>query len=192
MLETPDRQLLLKLARECITARLEERDPVLPAPVPAVLTRCGAFVTLHAVSGKTRALRGCIGHIVPQRPLYVAVLENARNAALRDPRFDPVQPAELPGIEIEVSVLTEPRPLAYASPDELLGKLRPGIDGVVLHLEGRMATFLPQVWEQIPDKTQFLSQLSVKAGCEPDAWREPSTCVSLYQVEPFSEPPVVP
>jgi len=143
----------------------------------------GCFVTL-TVNG---ALRGCIGHIVPQESLYQAVADNTRNAARRDPRFEPVQPDEVDRIRIEVSVLTQPQPLRFASPEELLGKLKPYEDGVVLRIGSSGATFLPQVWAQIPEKVEFLNQLSRKAGCAPSAWRGGETSVSIYHVESFEE-----
>jgi len=136
---------------------------------------------------KRGQLRGCIGHIFPQEELYRAVMDNARNAALRDPRFTPVQPDELDKIEIEVSVLTVPEPLAFSSPDDLLNKLRPHRDGVVLQIGGRGATYLPQVWEQIPDKVHFMDSLAEKAGLAPDAWRGRDTKVLIYHVEAFKE-----
>ena len=133
------------------------------------------------------ALRGCIGHIHPQESLYKAVMDNAGSAALRDPRFLPVRPDEVDKIKIEISVLTEPKPLEFSSPEDLLSKLRPYEDGVVLRIGPAMATFLPQVWAQIPDKVQFLSHLSQKAGCEPSAWRGKDASVSIYHVESFEE-----
>ncbi len=143
----------------------------------------GCFVTLT----ENGALRGCIGHILPQLPLYRAVIENAQSAATRDYHFQPVKPGELDKLEIEVSVLTAPQPLTFSSPDDLLAKLRPHRDGVVLQVNGRGATYLPQVWEQIPDKVMFLNTLSEKAGCPPDAWRQPGTVVNIYHVEAFKE-----
>jgi AmmeMemoRadiSam system protein A len=136
---------------------------------------------------KSGQLRGCIGNIVPAGPLYERVVENARSAALRDPRFPPVTADEVPTLHIEISVLTEPKPLPFASPDELLARLKPHWDGVVLKIGDRGATLLPQVWEQLPDKTQFLGHLSAKAGCAPDAWRGKDVSVSTYHVESFEE-----
>ena len=108
-------------------------------------------------------LRGCIGYILPQEALYQAVVDNARNAATRDPRFQPVRPDEVNKIKIEISVLTEPQPLSFNSPEDLLNKLEPGEDGVVLQIGPRQATYLPQVWEQLPDKVQFLNNLARKS-----------------------------
>ena len=120
-------------------------------------------------------------------PLHQAVADNARNAALRDPRFPAVEPGELDKIRIEISVLTEPQPLAFSSPEDLLSKLHPNEDGVLLHIGPRTATFLPQVWAQLPDKVEFLNHLSQKAGCESSAWRGKDVSVSIYHVECFEE-----
>ena len=126
------------------------------------------FVTLK----KDHQLRGCIGTVFPRQPLCEAVIRAGRSAAIEDHRFPPVKPEELGEIEIEVSVLTLPSRLKFTSPDELLAKLRPGVDGVVLRVGGNQGLFLPQVWEQLPDKQQFLSRLAEeKAGLEPAAWK---------------------
>jgi AmmeMemoRadiSam system protein A len=181
-----ERKLLLNLARrtvkEVVTAnRLPAVDP---KTFPAKFAEPkGCFVTLT----ENGALRGCIGHIMPQVPLYQAVMDNAQSAATRDHRFQPVRPDELDKLEVEVSVLTVPQPLAFSSPDDLLAKLKPHRDGVVLQVNGRGSTYLPQVWEQIPDKVMFLNTLSEKAGCAPDAWRGPGTAVAIYHVEAFKE-----
>ena len=114
-------------------------------------------------------------------------MDNARNAATRDPRFPPVQPDEAGKIKIEISVLTEPQPLRFSSPEDLLDKLQPGEDGVVLKIGSQGATFLPQVWEQLPDKVEFLDHLAQKAGCAPDDWRGKDVKVSIYHVEAFKE-----
>jgi len=133
-------------------------------------------------------LRGCIGNILPRESLWRAVVDNTRNAAIHDPRFQPVRPDEVNKIKIEISVLTTPQPLSFKSPDDLLSKLKPGDDGVVLRIGSAGATFLPQVWEQLPDKVQFLSQLAQKAGCAPGDWRGANVNVSIYHVEAFHEP----
>ena len=143
----------------------------------------GCFVTLEIDD----RLRGCIGHIIPREPLYEAVVHNARNAATRDMRFSPVTPEELDRIEVEVSVLTVPEPLAFDSPEQLLSSLEPHRDGLVLSVGLRRATFLPQVWEKLPDKRTFLQHLSTKAGLGPDGWRSPEATVSVYHVEAFTE-----
>jgi len=181
-----DRRFLLELARRTVrevvaTGRLPEVPPAGLAPELTAPRGCFVTLTKHGI------LRGCIGSLEAGAPLVQGVIENARNAAVRDPRFDPVAASELPGIAIEISVLTEPRPLAFDSADDLLRKLRPGIDGVVLQIGRRGATYLPQVWEQIPDPVEFLNTLAEKAGCPPAAWRGPGVTVFTYQVEAFKE-----
>ncbi len=181
-----ERQQLLALARRALEASVSTGK--LPAleledfPPKFALPK-GSFVTLT----KHGQLRGCIGNITPRQPLYQAIMENARAAALNDYRFEPVKPAELGDLEIEVSVLTEPRSLSFTSPDDLLSKLRPNVDGVILKMGFHSATFLPQVWEKIPDKAAFLDQLALKAGAARGAWRESGTKVEVYQVEAFEE-----
>lgn len=181
-----ERTRLLDLARQTlreVTAggRLPTVDPA--RLEPRLLEPRGCFVTLT----RHGALRGCIGNLEPQGPLYRAVLDNARSAAIRDPRFPPVKTDEVDSLEIEISILTKPEPLAFDSPEDLLAKLAPHRDGVVLQLGSRTATFLPQVWEQIADKTRFLEALSQKAGADRDAWRRPDTRVLTYRVEAFHE-----
>jgi len=181
-----DARRLLELARTALrevtaTGRLPQVDP---ATLSAALRADGAcFVTLT----KSGELRGCIGHLVAQMPLYQAVLDNTRNAARRDPRFPPVRTNELDQIRIEISVLTPPEPLAFSSPEDLLAKLVPGRDGVILKIGGRQATFLPQVWEQLPDKAEFLDHLSRKAGLPGSAWRGRDVQVLTYRVDAFHE-----
>jgi len=185
---TPDeRKFLLDLARK--TLKSATAGSAMPKPKSdAVLSRLkeakGCFVTLTEAG----QLRGCIGNILPAGPLHEAVMENARSAALRDSRFAPVTPDEVDKIHIEISVLTEPQLLKFTLPEDLLAKLQPHNDGVVLKIGPRGATFLPQVWEQLPDKAEFLNHLAQKAGCEPSAWRGKDVSVSIYHVEAFEEP----
>jgi AmmeMemoRadiSam system protein A len=181
-----ERKFLLELARKTVAnvAAGGSLPEVAAKDVPSKLgEKKACFVTLT----KSGTLRGCIGHLTAMAPLHQAVVDNARNAALRDPRFPPVQPDELDQLKIEISVLTEPQPLPFSSPDDLLSKLHPNEDGVLLHIGSRTATFLPQVWAQIPDKVEFLNHLSQKAGCEPSAWRGKDVSVSIYHVECFEE-----
>ncbi len=182
--DAPDRAFLLGLARKSLARAVTNAEPPdLKEVSPKFSAKRACFVTLT----KGGELRGCIGHILPQVPLWQAVVDNARNAALRDPRFPPVQPKELADLKIEISVLTEPQPLAFNSPEDLLSKLQPYADGVLLRMGIRTATFLPQVWAQVPDKVEFLNHLAQKAGCSASAWREPGTSVSIYHVECFEE-----
>lgn len=186
LLTPSERGLVLRLARRAVesavrTGRLPDINPTeLP---PALLAMRACFVTLT----REGQLRGCIGHLKARMPLYQAVLENARAAALEDYRFEPVRPSELEDLRIEVSVLTPPRPLAYKTPEELLQGLRPGVDGVILEIGSFTATFLPQVWEKLPGREQFLDQLCIKAGARPPDWRRLFPAVSTYQVEAFAE-----
>ena len=183
-----ERQQQLELARSTLRAvtQLGAPPPESPAsPATSLSVPRGCFVTLT----KHGALRGCIGNIEPRLPLWQAVAGNARSAALEDPRFRPVRAQEVDQIEIEISVLTKPEPLAFRSPDDLLRQLHPGEDGVVLRLAGGdTATYLPQVWEQLPDKVEFLDSLAEKAGRSAGDWRKPGVAVSIYHVVAFKEP----
>jgi len=143
----------------------------------------GTFVTL-TMGGH---LRGCIGHIIAQESLIEGIRVNAINAAFRDPRFDPVGKKDWDRIKMEISILTDPKPLAYSDADDLLKKLRSGIDGVILKKGYRQSTFLPQVWEQLPEKEEFLNHLCQKAGLDGNAWRKGDLEVSTYQVQAFEE-----
>lgn len=140
------------------------------------------FVTLT----RGGRLRGCIGTLEAHRTLGADLLANAVNAAMRDPRFPPVSREELAELAIEVSILSPPRPFPYDSPEDLLARLQPGVHGVILSLGGRRATFLPQVWEQLPDPHQFLEHLCHKAGLGGGCWRQGVT-IQVYTVEKFHE-----
>ena len=185
-LSSTDRQYLLRLARQAIVHHLlgEEPPPVDAASLSESLAGDGAsFVTLT----KRGDLRGCIGSLEPRRPLVEDVRENAIAAAFHDPRFPPVGPEELDELCIEVSVLSAPRPLSYDRPDDLIAQLHPGVDGVVIESGWNRATFLPQVWDKLPDPHQFLQHLCRKAYLPPNAYREPGLDVYTYQVEKFQE-----
>jgi len=185
-LTADDGQYLLDLARKTLVeAVTNKRVPkVDQSTVPERLRERGAcFVTLN----KDDQLRGCIGHIFACRELYLSVMENAVQAALADRRFQPVEADELNDIEIEVSVLTTPKCVEFNSPEDLLAKLRPGTDGVVFGIRGRRSTYLPQVWEQIQDKEEFLTGLAKKADLEPNAWKDPDAAFLTYQVQAFHE-----
>ncbi len=181
-----DRKFLLDLSRRTLRSATSsgELPEVRTDSVPAACrVPRGCFVTL------TRAgqLRGCIGNILPAGPLFQAIEENTRGAALRDFRFRPVTAQEVADLHIEISVLSVLEPLPFDSPEELLAKLRPKQDGVVLRIGNASATYLPQVWEQLPDKVAFLDHLAEKAGCLPSAWRGKDVSVSRYHVEAFEE-----
>jgi hypothetical protein len=165
---------------------------VLGKPIPAInsetiplrLKELGAsFVTIT----KYGELRGCIGSLEPYLPLVEDVCEHSAAAALQDYRFPPVSPEELSDIHIEISCLTFPEPLLYEKPEDLLKKLRPGIDGVVIKDGFHRATFLPQVWQKIANPAEFLDHLCMKMGVSPDLWRRKKLQCEIYQVEEFEE-----
>ena len=132
---------------------------------PAWLAQPGAsFVTL-TLDG---ALRGCIGSLQAHRPLGQDVAANAENAAFRDPRFAPLALQEWPRVAAEVSLLSTPQNAEFGDEIDLLGRLRPGVDGVILEHRGRRGTFLPQVWESLPDRRRFMQELKRKAGLPAD------------------------
>ena len=152
-----------------------------------------SFVTLTSGRAPGGALRGCIGSLEARRPLREDVEANAVAAALHDPRFAPLTARELDDTVVEVSVLSAPAALPAADEAELLTRLRPGVDGVVLSACGRRATFLPQVWEQLPDPADFLARLRRKAGLPADYWGR-DVVVETYTVTAWQEaaPGVVP
>ena len=181
-----ERTTLLCLAREAMElgVRGQKLPPLDESTLTMRLRQDGAsFVTLM-VRGQ---LRGCIGVLEPHQPLAQDVREHAVAAALEDPRFPRVHERELSGIQIELSRLTRPVPLEYSDAGDLISKLRPHVDGVILRDAFRRATFLPQVWEKIPDAAEFLSNLCYKMGLHPDAWRTRHLEVLTYQVEEFHE-----
>jgi AmmeMemoRadiSam system protein A len=149
----------------------------------ALQARCGTFVTLKI----DNQLRGCIGSLSATSSIVAGVRDNALNAAFHDPRFSPLRKKELDQVHIEVSVLSEPVPLAYTDTDDLLSRLRPGTDGVIIKKGLASATFLPQVWEQLPQPEVFLSHLCMKAGLPAGQWREGDLTVLAYQVQYFEE-----
>ena len=140
------------------------------------------FVTLR----ERGELRGCIGSLEARRPLGEDVAHNARAAAFSDPRFAPVEPRELEALEVEVSLLSPREPMLVASEAEALAQLRPGVDGIYFEYGRSGATFLPQVWESLPDRLVFLSELRRKAGLPARFWH-PDVKLSRYTVEKFRE-----
>lgn len=185
-LTAEEQKTLLRLAREAMehAVRGEKLPPLDLASLSPRLREPGAsFVTL-TIEGQ---LRGCIGTLEAYQPLAADVREHAIAAALQDPRFPPVREDELSRIQVEVSRLTRPLPLDYKDAADLLSKLRPGVDGVILRDGFRRATFLPQVWEKIPNPVEFLDNLCYKMGASPDLWRRKHLDVLTYQVEEFHE-----
>lgn len=182
-LSPAQRSELLALARTSIEASLPtgERAPYSAPPLHADLLRPGAsFVTLRVGED----LRGCCGTIEASRPLHVDVWNNAYASAFADPRFPALTPAEWTGTGVEISVLSAPEPCDVRNEAELLEVLRPGVDGVILQAGARRTTFLPAVWEQLPDPRQFIRHLKLKAGWPADFW-PPDMQVWLYTTESF-------
>ncbi len=144
-----------------------------------------SFVTIE--NRYTGSLRGCIGSIIPVRELYKDVIHNAVSAAVRDPRFNPLKLEELPEVKFKVSVLSFPEELHFKDPYDLVNKVEPFKDGLILKYEDYQGTFLPDVWQQIPDKQLFLSNLCAKAGMPPDCWLKYPIKVFRYRTKTFSE-----
>jgi AmmeMemoRadiSam system protein A len=180
-------QVLVKLARLAIRERLGvnvdtaalDRD----LTNPCFQKRRGTFVTLK----KDARLRGCIGNLTAQSTIKESITRNAIKAAFHDPRFPPLTPEELNHIHISVSILTQPQPLKYHQSTDLLAKLRVHQDGVIIRKKTANATFLPQVWEQLPTPEKFLTHLCLKAGLPADAWHKSRLEVWTYQVQYFEE-----
>ncbi len=186
ILNDNERTTLLQLARQaledCVLGR--PSDPPDLDSLSAPLRETGAsFVTL-TIRGQ---LRGCIGTLDAYQPLVEDVRTHAVDAGIHDYRFPPVTAKELPLIDIEVSRLTRPAPLAYSDGEDLIRLLRPGVDGVILRDGHRKSTFLPQVWEKLPDPAVFLNHLCEKMGAPPNLWRRKHLDVAIYQVEEFHE-----
>jgi uncharacterized protein len=184
-LDSGQRQQLLTLARTSIEAALRRSayvEPQLQDLPPELLERRASFVTLRTAG----ELRGCIGTIEPSRPLAEDVWRNAHGAAFNDPRFPPLTRTEWPQCAVHICVLTTPMPLVVGTEHELLARLRPGVDGVILEFGASRATFLPAVWEQARDAAQFVRQLKLKAGWRADFW-SPAIKVQTYECESFGE-----
>ncbi|MFZ2189603.1 MAG: AmmeMemoRadiSam system protein A [Candidatus Magasanikiibacteriota bacterium] len=187
---TQDQQTyLLTLARKSLEYYFETGS-ILSVDVSTVdaglMQKRGAFVTLT----KNSELRGCIGHIEPVQEIYKDIIDNALSAGLEDNRFVPVRQEELNDLKIEISILTEPEELVYNSPEDLLNKLHPLVDGVIVEKGRQNATYLPQVWEGWEGKNvkaEFLSSLCQKGGLPEDEWQTGSLKVYTYQAEVFVE-----
>lgn len=182
---TPEqRQTLLDIARRSIRHGLDQgsalRIQATDYEPPLRATRA-SFVTLDHHG----QLRGCIGHLEASLPLVEDVAENAFAAAFRDPRFPPLTADEYPGLELHISVLTPATALTCESEADLLRQMRPFVDGLILAEGARRGTFLPSVWEQLPEPRDFLRNLKQKAGLPADYW-SPSLQIYRYETESFS------
>jgi AmmeMemoRadiSam system protein A len=165
---------LLPLARAAIATALGVQHASANGEAAWLQAPGACFVTLT----QHGQLRGCIGTLEARRSLLADAQANAIAAALRDPRFAPLSTQELDTIQVEVSVLSAVHAFSFRSEADALDQLRPGEDGVVLECDGRRATFLPQVWEQLPDRSVFLAHLKHKAGLPADFWSDE---VRLYR-----------
>lgn len=179
-------KVLLQIAKSAILDKFENNQTIdvdeLLKKYP-YLTKDGAcFVTLKY----ERDLRGCIGSIIPHRTLYDDIVHNAVSAGFGDPRFNALNEDELSHLTLEVSVLSEPEILEYKDYDDLLKKVKPNVDGLILKHGVYSGTFLPQVWEQLPSPKQFLEHLSMKAGSYPSIYEEHPT-IYRYSVDAIEE-----
>lgn len=185
MFSFAEKRYLLLLARRAIECRLfgeemELEENLVPS---SFKIKKGVFVTL-TINDK---LRGCMGNIEPNKELWQAVIKNAQSAAFDDDRFEVLIEDEFAQMEIEISILDIPKKYDYDSVDQLLDYLQKNKPGVVLEKKDHGATFLPQVWEDIIEVKDFLSQLCLKAGLGIDEWRDGKCLVKIYQVEKFRE-----
>ena len=176
---------LLKLVRDTIGQRLGVVDEVDQTGLEGEQLHqdLATFVTLK-IEGR---LRGCIGNLEPAGPLLGTLAQNGRHAAFNDHRFSPLSEEEFKRVQIDISILSSAAPLEYTDDQDLLTKLRPGVNGVILEKGRARATFLPQVWKQLPEPTQFMEHLCRKAGLSPTAWRGKGIKIYLYQVQSFKE-----
>jgi AmmeMemoRadiSam system protein A len=179
--ETDRGRILLAIARESLAAALG-RGTTGEHPEPWLSEPGATFVTLRRRS----LLRGCVGSLRAYRPLRDDVWANTRAAAFSDTRFPPLSPEEFEQVDLEISLLSEPEPLPAISEDEACCTLRPGIDGVILECRHCRSTFLPQVWEQLPDPREFLAHLRNKAGLPPGFW-SPDLRLWRYSVMKWTE-----
>lgn len=181
--ERIDGKILLQFARAEIAQALGlKADIALPHGAGWLAAQGASFVTLM----KQGELRGCIGTLEAHRPLLEDVRKNARAAAFEDPRFFPLRREEFADISVEVSLLSAPEPFAVETEAEALSALRPHRDGVVLEYGWHRATFLPQVWEQLPEPRKFLQQLKRKAGLPADFWAD-NLLLFRYDVQKWKE-----
>jgi AmmeMemoRadiSam system protein A len=175
-----------KLAHQAIQDEFDYKDSIdtqkLIEENPTLKENGASFVTLTQ-NGK---LRGCIGSLKAQRPLIEDIISNAKNAAFRDPRFAKLTREEFGYTDVEVSVLTKPKLLEYSDIQDLKNKIRPNIDGVILKLNSNQATFLPQVWEELPEFESFFGHLLQKAGLPMDSFKNHPQ-IFIYQVQKYSD-----
>ena len=175
------KQTLRQLAKNMIQQQLGLDTQPLDTTDALFQQKSGVFVTLQ----KNQQLRGCIGSLSAHQSILDGVQDHALNAAFNDHRFSPVTANELADISIEISILTEPQPLQFTDAADLIRKLQPSHDGVILKYGHHSATFLPQVWEQLPNPEQFMNQLTMKAGLPADQWQKDDIQIEIYHVVKF-------
>lgn len=169
MLSETARKQLLEIAENSIRHGLSKKCPLavdLQNALPELREPGASFVTLE----RQGMLRGCIGTLEAHRPLAADVAHNAFQSAFRDPRFPPLDESELQGLEIHISVLSPAEPMTFDSEEDFIRQLRPGVDGVILEEGWHRGTFLPAVWEDLPDPRDFVQHLKLKAGLPADYW----------------------
>ena len=179
------RRTLLKLARDSIGHGLRTGRPldIEPSDYPEPLQEQRAtFVTLH----RAGTLRGCIGHLEAVMPLVRDVADNAFAAAFRDPRFPALEAQELSEVHIDISILSLPQPIVFTSEQDLIRQLQPGSDGLILEDKQARGTFLPSVWDTLPNPRDFLLHLKQKAGLPPEYWSDTLT-IARYHTESFGD-----
>jgi len=181
-----DKKFMLGLARQAIEHFFKSGKVLEVAPTditsPVLVENGACFVTLHI----GEHLRGCIGTLEANRPLFSDCIGNALASAFEDNRFSPLEPPELENVRISISVLT--KPVKFNGSGEALFKaLEPGKHGLIIQKGVARATFLPAVWEQLPKKEEFLNQLCLKAGMGPESWKDEGIEFFLYEAIEFSE-----
>ena len=182
-LSTNDQKVCLQIARESIKHGLQKGSAIqiITGDYSSELQEnFASFVTLH----KNGELRGCIGALEAYQPLVNDIAEHAYSAAFQDPRFPPLQEDEYELLDIEISVLGKAEPISFENEEDLLQQIRPSIDGLILEFGYNRGTFLPSVWEQLPDKEDFLKHLKMKAGLS-SGWWDNTAKISRYETFSF-------
>lgn len=182
-LTTDDQKTCLQIAHESIKHGLQKSSAlhVITSNYSAELQqKLASFVTLH----KNGELRGCIGALEAYQPLINDIAEHAYSAAFQDPRFPALQDNEYEQLNVEISVLGKPEPMTFENEEDLLQQIRPDIDGLIIEYGVNRGTFLPSVWEQLPDKKDFLNHLKMKAGL-PQQWWDNAVKISRYETFTF-------
>ena len=178
--------VLLRIAKTAVMEEFDSQYRIEKAQLlqkyPFLAKKAATFVTLN----KEKELRGCIGSVIAYRSLLDDLVSNAKSAAFSDPRFQPLDNTELESLEVEVSVLSQPQPIEYKDIGDLVAQIVPKKDGLILRYAQFQGTFLPQVWEQIPNVEMFLEHLSYKAGGDPTIYRYHPE-ILRYRVEHISE-----